>query len=536
MVLEFPCGALALDSPFYVERPPVEKLVYEETQKAGSLIRIKAPRHMGKSSLLLRIIDYAQTLGYKTVSLDFQTADYEVYSSLSKFLRWFCKAIARQLNLPPCLDDYWDDDIGAKLSCTLYFEYYLLNALDTPLLLSLNEVNKIFEHPKIAQDFLPMLRFWYEQAKQNVTFQKLRMTVVHSTEIYVPLNINQSPFNIGLPIHLKPFNLSQVQQLASAYGLEHLGKGQIEKLMDIIGGHPYLLSKAFYYLRLGEITFTQLLETASTQAGIYSEHLRGHLIRLQREQQLVVALKQVIDKPAGVEIEPFLAHKLYSLGLINISRNTCFLSCKLYHEFFSQVDLDDIATQEPRLQKLEKEIKQLKQLVNIDSLTRIANRRSFDTYLSSEWRRMLYIQEPLSLIMLDIDCFKRYNDTYGHQAGDKCLQAVAKVLRGCLKRTLDLVARYGGEEFAVILPMTDIKGAQIIAEEILEAIKSLKIEHINSTVRLGIITASIGTACIFPHINKRPYELIKAADEALYAAKQEGRNQVSVYGHNRAIL
>ncbi|HEY9708329.1 MAG TPA: AAA-like domain-containing protein, partial [Oculatellaceae cyanobacterium] len=178
MSLEFPSGPVPINSPFYINRPPIEELTYQEISKPGSVIEIKAPRKMGKSSLLIRIIAHAIQVGYKTVSLDFQEADDAIFYSLNKFLRWFCANISRQLNLKPLLDDYWDEDMGSKVSCTIYFEGYLLEQIDCPVVLALNEVNRVFEHPNIAQDFLPLLRFWHEQAKQVETFQKLRLVVV----------------------------------------------------------------------------------------------------------------------------------------------------------------------------------------------------------------------------------------------------------------------------------------------------------------------------------------------------------------------
>lgn len=208
----------------------------------GCLLRIKAPRKMGKSSLLNRIIAHAKLQGYKTVSLDFQEADEAVFASLDKFLRWFCINISRQLNLTPNLDDYWDTEMGSKVSCKIYFEGYVLEHIDSPLILALNEVHRVFEHPKIAQDFLPMLRFWHEVAKQDRTWQKVRLVVVHTTEIYIPLNLNQSPFNLGLTVPLPHFTLSQVQNLAQEYGIDWAtsseGAQRLALLQKMVGGHP----------------------------------------------------------------------------------------------------------------------------------------------------------------------------------------------------------------------------------------------------------------------------------------------------------
>lgn len=167
---------------------------------------------------------------------------------------------------------------------------------------------------------------------------------------------------------------------------------------------------------------------------------------------------------------------------------------------------------------------ELQRLAALDGLTGVANRRRFDEYLSDEWQRMARDQLPISLILADIDFFKKYNDTYGHQAGDACLRRVADALRFCAKRSVDLVARYGGEEFAVILPHTTTEGAFQVAEEIRTTVNSLKIAHANSTVSPSV-TLSLGIACMYPMPSTSPTMLIAAADVALYQAKAAGRNQ-----------
>ncbi len=167
----------------------------------------------------------------------------------------------------------------------------------------------------------------------------------------------------------------------------------------------------------------------------------------------------------------------------------------------------------------------LQRLATSDGLTQIANRRRFDEYLDQEWRRMVREKAPLSLILCDVDFFKTYNDTYGHQAGDKCLQQVAKALSLCVSRPADLVARYGGEEFAVILPNTNAEGAVQIAEKVRFKIKALEIAHANSQVST-CLTLSLGVASIVPSHESSPAMLISAADQALYQAKAEGRDAV----------
>lgn len=169
----------------------------------------------------------------------------------------------------------------------------------------------------------------------------------------------------------------------------------------------------------------------------------------------------------------------------------------------------------------------LNRLAHLDSLTELANRRCFDQVLEQEWRRMERQQKPLALIMCDVDYFKRYNDAYGHQAGDRCLQRIANVINANVRRTGDLATRYGGEEFAVIMPHTDHHQARIVAEKVQRAMLELKIEHDRSDVT-DYVTLSIGITSTIPQSLFHPTQLVRFADTALYEAKVKGRNQIIV--------
>jgi len=176
--------------------------------------------------------------------------------------------------------------------------------------------------------------------------------------------------------------------------------------------------------------------------------------------------------------------------------------------------------------KLDSANRELTRLSAVDGLTGIANRRQFDEALLREWRRCLREREPLSLLMVDVDYFKQYNDGYGHQAGDECLKTVAATLRGKLRRPADIVARYGGEEFAAVLPDTAQEGAVRVAESMNSAIQQLGIPHEGSV--FGSLTVSVGVATLVPLQVEGLPRLLGAADWALYEAKREGRNCVRI--------
>ncbi|ADJ29089.1 GGDEF domain-containing response regulator [Nitrosococcus watsonii] len=180
--------------------------------------------------------------------------------------------------------------------------------------------------------------------------------------------------------------------------------------------------------------------------------------------------------------------------------------------------------------RLEMANEQLRQLTSLDDLTGIANRRQFEVTIHQEFQRAMRNKTALSLIMIDIDNFKVYNDIYGHQTGDNCLRRVAAALDSVLKRPNDLLARYGGEEFAVILPETSSKGASNIAESLRQAVEILKIPHSYASQNNLRVTVSLGVATLIPQRGDEPTKLISVADQALYQSKHAGRNQVSVAG------
>ncbi len=338
--LEFPSGPVALDSKFYIERPPIEELAYSAITQPGCVLRIKAPRKMGKSSLNLRILERAASLGYRTASVDFQQADAGVFASLNAFLRWFCANVSEELGLEEKLDAYWKQEIGSKVSCTIYFQKYLLASSQAPVVLTLNEVNRVFEYPEIAKDFLPMLRYWHEQAKRVQVWQNLRLVVVYSTEIYIPLNLNQSPFNVGVVLKLPAFTVEQVQTLAQRYGLDWTDSKAAKQLREMVGGNPYLVRLALYSFCRGDVGFNQLLKQPAAAGGIYSDHLRSLLVALQEEPELTAGFKEVISADRGVKLSSLLAHKLDSMGLVNLEDGLCTPACKLYRLYFAEQFLD----------------------------------------------------------------------------------------------------------------------------------------------------------------------------------------------------
>lgn len=327
------------DNSVYIQRPPIESDCYQEVLKPGSLIRIKAPEKMGKTSLLNRILAYGEAFGCRKVYLNLREAEGAVFTNLDKFLRWFSANISRELSLKPMLDDYWDEELfGSLVSCKTYFQGYLLEQLETPLVLGLDNVDRVFEYSTIAQDFLPMLRYWHEEANNLATWQKLRLVIANSTEVYIKLDANQSPFNVGRQVKLPGFNLEQMETLANSYGLDWNSNQETQdfaaSLIEMVGGHPYLVRLAFDAFCHQNITVEQLLAEAPTQGGIYGAHLRHHWDNLQQQSELAAAMKRVVIDDTSIQLEPIQAYKLESMGLVTLIGDEVKPSCELYRCYF----------------------------------------------------------------------------------------------------------------------------------------------------------------------------------------------------------
>jgi diguanylate cyclase (GGDEF)-like protein/PAS domain S-box-containing protein len=305
--------------------------------------------------------------------------------------------------------------------------------------------------------------------------------------------------------------------------------------------HPWTIDKEFIWKY--ESGYLQKI------SDIYAANLDRKYLQLlevfQVRASLIVPILLKVD-PENVEIEEYFLPRNYQSITPNFTLPSAekpglqlwgFLiahqcsSTREWQQF--EVDLLQqladqlaIAIQQLQLyQKLKLANKKLQKLADLDGLTQVPNRRKFDNYINQEWRRMLREKMPLSLILCDVDFFKLYNDTYGHQAGDECLKKVAQSMQNTIKRPGDLVARYGGEEFAIILPNTPMSGAFHIAEEIRAKIVCLHLDHEKSKVS-DRVTVSLGVTSLIPEPEFTPEMLIATADLALYRAKEQGRNCV----------
>ena len=324
---------------FYIERPPIEQNCYQAMMEPGALLRIKAPTKMGKTLLLERILDYASQLSYKTAKLDFQLADGSVLTDLKTLLQWFCVSVADSLNLEDKLDEYWRDIYGLNKNCTRYFQKYLLSVTDSPLVLALDNFERLFAEQELFGEFCFLLRGWYETAKQGERvgqlWKKLRLIVVYSTDDYPRLNTNHSPFNVGVLIEPPEFTPQQITQLAQLYKLPLDSQG-VNELIALVGGNPYLVTHAFNCLKNQSLSLEELLKQAPTEAGVYSDRLHQLLWSLQQKPRLKEAFEQVVSSSKPVVLDTERGFKLKSMGLVQPLGDGYLTSYKLYRQYFAR--------------------------------------------------------------------------------------------------------------------------------------------------------------------------------------------------------
>jgi AAA-like domain/CHAT domain len=324
---------------FYLERPKIERECYQKILQPGSLIRIQAPRNMGKAWLMNRLVAYARGHNYQTVILSFRgLLDDTLSIELEEFLKSFCIAVGNKLGMQSQLEEYWQQP-GTYIDKTkTYFQNYLLAKVKSPLVLALNDVDLVFEQRKIANSFCTMLRTWHDLAKEgdeySKTWEKLRLIIVHSTEVYNVIDINNSPLRgTGLVVDLPEFGLHEVQRFVKYHQL-NWDSNQVKNLMAMLGGHPYLLKRAIEYFKMHDITLQRLLIIAPTPEGPFSEHLLELLEIIRKYSELKAAFRDVVMAKKPLQLEPTIARRLKRLGLVKLEGFCAKPRCELYRQYF----------------------------------------------------------------------------------------------------------------------------------------------------------------------------------------------------------
>ncbi len=320
---------------FYI-LPSIFQECCKEICKPGSLLRIEAPKKMGKSSLMGEMAKFAQKQGYRVVFFNLRLAEVKDFENLEHFLRWFCLLIAQKLDLSPNVDEHWNKQVGNNMiKCQTYFEKYLLTG-DKPLVLLLDDIDKIFPYSDIAKDFFSLLRTCHEEAKINDVWKQLRVVLAY-TEPYSKIELRQSPFNAGKEMRLPELTPEEIQYLSQKYDL-NLEINQINQLMNLIGGHPDLIKKTFEYFLPSDTNSIENFLTEEIELKIYHEHLQQHWETLRINLELIKPFKQVVfsDVPVDLYLTFDLEQiqKLKNLGLIKIQKNKAVPRYELYRQYF----------------------------------------------------------------------------------------------------------------------------------------------------------------------------------------------------------
>ncbi|BAB78273.1 AAA-like domain-containing protein (plasmid) [Anabaena sp. FACHB-709] len=309
-----------------------------EIDKPGALLRIKAPIQFGKTTLMAQVLKYAQKQGYRAIAINLRDAVADDFDSLDSFLQWFIASVTYALNLTVDMETHWRKSLGnSKIKCRTYLQKYLLTD-DIPLVIALDEVDRLFTHQLIAGEFLGMLRTWHEDAKTKLLWTQLRLIVLH-TEVYTQIDINQSPFNAGTVIQLTELNSTEILTLLNQYQL-HWSQQEMKKLTAIVGGHPYLVTLTLKFLAQNPTSLEQLLNTAATPNSIYRSHLERQWHKLQTHSHLLAPLKAIALADAAISIQPHFhlddVVKLYDLGLIQLQQHQVSIRYELYRQYFRE--------------------------------------------------------------------------------------------------------------------------------------------------------------------------------------------------------
>lgn len=327
----------------YVERPPCEENLYHEILKPGALVRISSPKEFGKTQLVNRIINQLrQNYSYRYAFIDFRSWDSSLFSDPNTFLQQLCRSLSDELNPSIDVNQFWYNSRSApNLKCKKFIKKHIVDDETEPIVLVLAGFEKIFEKYKFYEDFCGMLRsFKQESLRQESNRRynkigKIRLVLVHSTNIYGLLDINKSPFeNAEFLVRLPDFELLQIIKLFELYSL-NWNQQKIEHLAHLLGGHPYLICRGIEEISSKKISYENFIQIAHTLSGPYEAHLRKHLDIIDKNQELKESLIKLIKSSDKLLIQPNLSFKLFGMGLIRLEGDFSIIRSELYRKCFS---------------------------------------------------------------------------------------------------------------------------------------------------------------------------------------------------------
>lgn len=327
-------GTVKPHSPFYIRREADSELK-EQVLSSGTTTRVKGMRQMGKSSLLIRAALAVEQHRQKALYLDFQLIAEPHLTNLESLLRYLAHKLARCFNASAKPEQYWDDYLGAKESITNFIEECILRESGLPVLILFDEADLIFKFP-YRNDFFSTIRAWHNRRALKDIWNRLNIVIAHSTEPYLWIqDINQSPFNVGHEIKLDDFGSAQIRELNSKHGGVLKTEADLQELMKLVGGHPYLVRQSLYTLAADRWSVSQLQRVATDEAGPFSDHLRHYLWSLQKHKELNDVLRDVLSNGRCDDEESF--QRLKAAGLVRgETRSSVRMRCQLYADYFKK--------------------------------------------------------------------------------------------------------------------------------------------------------------------------------------------------------
>ena len=331
-VLEQPTGSVPLDSSFYIERK-CDRECYRHLHNRYTLIRIKAPHEYGKTSLVSRLLFESRKKNYAVVSLNFKEFDSFLLKDLNLLLMEICEEIMDTLKISVQLD-HRQMDLTPMKKASKYIEKILLN-LDKPLVLSIDEADRLFYYPEISNEFFALIRAWQEKAKVQPLWEKLKIILAHSTDPSVAVtNMNQSPFyNVGLGVQLRAFKKEELHELSICYGL-NLGESDIELLLSFVGGHPYLTREILFTINKGEESLEKIISEAYGEDSIFKEHMKRHILAINQNEESKKFIIDVLNET--INNNEKIRYLLEARGIIRSGSSRPTFTCELYTKFFKQ--------------------------------------------------------------------------------------------------------------------------------------------------------------------------------------------------------
>ncbi len=336
--LDAPGGeAVRLESPFYIERP-VDGEAKAQLLHQGITIRLKGSRQIGKTSLLARLYQHANDNNYSIIYIDFQDMDTDQLKDLETLLRYLAERIADEQQTNGSPNSYWQGGLGPKDKLTRFLGQEVLEQLSNPLVLIMDEVDRVFAFDQYRDDFFSLIRSWHNKRAfiKFKVWRKLNLVLAYSTEAFSFItDLNQSPFNVGIDFNLTDFDRAQVEELNWKHGSPIQTTQEMNSVMDLLQGHPFLVRKALHTLTTQELSVEDLIIRACDEDGPFSDHLQYYLWRLNKKPELSQAMKRVIaEKKCPTDL---LFYQLRSSGLVHgSSRDNVQPRCGLYAHYFQK--------------------------------------------------------------------------------------------------------------------------------------------------------------------------------------------------------